>query len=94
MNNILLTVSFETVSYLPVSFILPWIQISSQQVDFQGMSVEELKLREDMKLYPPRFVITAINFSTAEDSVVGFTFEGATEKIVRHISLTKGIIYM
>ena len=54
------------------------------------MSVEELQLREYKKLYPPRFVIRTRGSSAAEDSLVTFTFEGATEEIVREIILSKG----
>ena len=55
------------------------------------MNVDELKLREDNKLYPPRFIITIWRSSAAEDSYVDITFEGATQKIVKRFSLTKGI---
>ena len=58
------------------------------------MSIEELQLSEHKKLYPPRFVITVTESSTAEDSLVSFTFKGASEEIVKKISLTKGIVYM
>ena len=58
------------------------------------MSIEELQLAEYKKLYPPRFVITVTKSSAAEDSLVGFTFEGATQEIVKRISFTKGIVCM
>lgn len=60
------------------------------------MDMEVLELREEQKLYPPKFVITIRRSYAAEDSHVDFTFQGATRKIVKRISLniTKGIIYM
>ena len=58
------------------------------------MTIEELKLSEHKKLYPPRFVITVTKSSAAEDSFVDFTFEGATQEIVKRIPFTKGIVYM
>ena len=58
------------------------------------MNIQELELSERKKLYPPRFVITVTKSSAAEDSLVGFTFEGATQAIVKKISLTKGKVYM
>ena len=70
------------------------MQISSEDVEFQGMSIEQLQLAERQKLYPPRFVITVTESSAAEDSLVVFTFEGATQEIVKKISLTKGIVYI
>ena len=54
------------------------------------MSIEDLLLREAEKLYPPRFVVVARS-STAKDCHVVFTFEGATEEIVKEITLQKGI---
>ena len=54
------------------------------------MSLQELQLREATKLYPPRFVITTHGSSAAEDSRVVFTFEGATEEIIKEIILPKG----
>ena len=56
------------------------------------MSEEYLKLKEDNKLYPPRFVITIRRSSSAMDSYVDFTFQGATRQIVKRISLTKGTL--
>ena len=70
------------------------MQISSEDVEFQGMTKEQLQLSEHQKLYPPRFVITVTESSAAKDSLVVFTFEGATQEIVKQISLTKGIVYM
>ena len=58
------------------------------------MSVNELKLKEEKNLYPPRFVITITGSNTAEDSQAVFTFQGATEEIVKEFSLTKGIVHM
>ena len=55
------------------------------------MSVEELQLREDRKLYPPRFVVAVNGSSAVKDSMAVFRFEGATEKISKEIILTKGI---
>ena len=60
------------------------------------MDREDLELREEEKLYPPKFVITVRRTRTAEDSYVDFTFQGATREIFKRISLniTKGIIYI
>ena len=58
------------------------------------MSVDDLKLEEKNNLYPPRFVITVTVTDTAENSPVVFTFQGATEEIVKEFSLTKGIVHM
>ena len=44
-----------------------------------------------MKLYPPRFVITITGSNDAENSLVSFIFEGATQEIAKEISLNKGI---
>ena len=63
-------------------------------MEFQRKSIEELQLLEQKKLYPPRFVITIIGCSTAKNSLVAFTFKGATQEIVKEISLVKGIVYM
>ena len=57
-------------------------------MDFQKL--DDLQLREKKELYPPRFVITFTGSSTAEDSHAVFTFQGATEEIVKEIILTKG----
>ena len=56
------------------------------------MSEDDLILKERMNLYPPRFAVGIGASSTAEDSKAVFTFEGATEKIVKEVLLTKGII--
>ena len=58
------------------------------------MSKNELILKERLNLYPPRFVVKISASSTAEDSKVVFTFEGATEEIVKEIILTKGIVHI
>ena len=57
---------------------------------------EYFQLKEEKKLYPPKFVITVRRSRTAEDSHVDFTFQGATQEIVKRISLniTKGIMYI
>ena len=57
------------------------------------MSKDALMLKESMNLYPPRFVVTIRASSNAEDSKAVFTFEGATEKIVKEVILTKGIVH-
>ena len=57
------------------------------------MSAEDLILKERMNLYPPRFVITIGASSSAKDSKAVFTFEGATEEIVKEVILTKGITH-
>ena len=58
--------------------------------------MEELQLMEAKRLYPPRFVIQVRRTSTAENSFVDFTFQGATQQIIKRISLnaTKGITSM
>ena len=56
------------------------------------MSEDDLKLREEEMLYPPKFVITVRGSSSAEDSKVNFTFEGATEEIIKEVILAKGIL--
>ena len=58
------------------------------------MSEDDLKLRESMKLYPPRFVVEIRGSSNAKDTKAVFTFEGATEEIVMEITLTKGIVHI
>ena len=58
------------------------------------MSEDDLKLKECMNLYPPRFVVKIGASSTAEVSKAVFTFEGATEEIVKEVILTKGIIHI
>ena len=63
-------------------------------MDFQGMSKNELTLKERLNLHPPRFVVKISASSTAEDSKVVFTFEGATKEIVKKIILTKGIVHI
>lgn len=62
-------------------------------MDFQKISEEELQLLEAKKLYPPRFVITITGSNYAENSLVSFIFEGATQEIAKEISL-KGIIHI
>ena len=57
------------------------------------MSVEDIRLREDNKLYPPRFEIMVIRSSAAEDSHVDIRLRGATREIVKRFSLTKGIVH-
>ena len=57
------------------------------------MSKEELQLSERMKLYPPRFVVKIKGSNNAVDSKAVFTFEGATEEIVKEIILTKGVVH-
>ena len=57
------------------------------------MSEDDLKLKESMKLYPPRFVVEIRGSSTAKDTKAVFTFEGATEEIFKEIILTKGIVH-
>ena len=56
--------------------------------------MNDLKLKECMNLYPPRFVVKIGAFPTAEVSKAVFTFEGATEEIVKEVILTKGIIHV
>ena len=58
------------------------------------MNKDGLILKEHMNLYPPRFVIRIGASSTAEESKAVFTFEGATEKIVKEVMLTKGITHV
>lgn len=56
------------------------------------MSEDNLKLREEEMLYPPRFVIKVRGSSSAEDSKVNFRFEGATGEIIKEVILAKGIL--
>ena len=58
------------------------------------MSEDDLKLKENMKLYPPRFVVEIRGSSTTEDTKAVFTFEGAIEEIVKEIILVKGIVHI
>ena len=58
------------------------------------MSEDYLKLKENLKLYPPRFVVEIRGLSTAKDTKAVFTFEGATEEIVKEIILTKGVVHI
>ena len=58
------------------------------------MSVRELQLNEHLNLYPPRFVFKTSASSTANDSKAVFTFEGATEEIVKEVILSKGTIHI
>lgn len=55
----------------------------SKKVNFQRIRVDELKLLEDEKLYPPRFVIRVTGSSIAETSHVVFTFPLATQEIIK-----------
>ena len=54
------------------------------------MTKEELWLRENEKLYPPRFIITVRESSPAENCYAVFKFQGATEPIIKRIILAKG----
>ena len=58
------------------------------------MREEDLKLSEDKKLYPPRFVITVTGSNYAENSRVAFIFQGGIQEIIKEISLSRGIFYM
>ena len=58
------------------------------------MSMDNLTLKEKMKMYPPRFVVKIRASRTAEDSKAVFTFEGATKEIVKEVILTKGIVHI
>lgn len=69
-------------------------QISAKEVDFQSMSLEELELRENMKIYPPRFVIKVSGSAAAENSRAIFTFQGAIETIVKEVILSKGKVLL
>ena len=60
-------------------------------MDFQSIDPETLELRERLKMYPPRFVISFKDTSSAEDCYVVFKFEGAVESIEKKILLSKGI---
>ena len=62
-------------------------------MDFQSIDPETLELRERLKMYPPRFVISFKDTSSAEDCYAVFKFQGATESIEKKILLTKGIIH-
>ena len=56
------------------------------------MSMDDLTLREHASLYPPRFILKMTASSTAAKAV--FTFEGATEEIVKEVILTTGIVHI
>jgi len=58
------------------------------------MRLEELQLREDMKLYPPRFLIRVSGSAAAENSRAIFTFQGAVETIVKEVILNKGKVLL
>ena len=58
------------------------------------MTIEELQLREATRLYPPRFVIEIQGSNVVKDSALAFTFEGATEEIVKEVIFTKGIVWI
>ena len=55
--------------------------------------MDDLTLREHASLYPPRFILNTAS-STAHNSKAVFTFEGATEEIVKEVILTTGIVYI
>ena len=57
------------------------------------MRPDELQVREETKLYPPRFVITGRRSCAAQDSRVVFRFKGATRQIVKDVILTPGIVH-
>ena len=57
------------------------------------MRPDELQVREEKKLYPPRFVITVRRSCAAPDSRVVFRFEGATRQIVKDVILPPGIVH-
>ena len=63
-------------------------------MDFRNYSEKDLELLQERRHYPPRFVIRVNETSAAEDCLVGFTFQGATQIIVKEIALTKGIVQM
>ena len=56
------------------------------------MNREELKLREDTMLYPPKFVVKIRGSSVAECPKAIFKFEGATKEIIKAIFLDKGML--
>ena len=60
------------------------------------MCREDLQLREDTKLYPPRFVVKvkASHTAAAEDFRADFKFEGATEDITKGIIFTNGMVHI
>ena len=58
------------------------------------MSLDNLTLREHASLYPPRFILKITASSTAHNSKAVFTFEGATEEIVKEVILITGIVYI
>lgn len=58
------------------------------------MSMDDLTLREHASLYPPRFILKMTASSTADNSKAVFTFEGATEEIVKEVILTTGIVHI
>ena len=58
------------------------------------MSMDDLTLREKLKIYPPKFVVKIQASPTAENCKAVFTFEGATKEIVKEVILTKGIVHI
>ena len=58
------------------------------------MCKEDLQLREDEKLYPPRFVVNVKASNTAGDFRADFKFEGATEDITKEIIFTNGMVHL
>ena len=56
------------------------------------MTIKELQLREETRLYPPRFVLKIQGSNVVKDSALAFKFEGATQEIVKKVIFTKGIV--
>ena len=63
-------------------------------MDFQSLKLEELQLMEDMRLYPPRFLIRVSGSAAAENSRAIFTFQGAIKTIVKEVILNKGKVLL
>ena len=57
------------------------------------MKLDDLQTRQNIKLYPPRFVVTVKETSDARDSKAVFTFEGTINPIVKEIILARGIFH-
>ena len=57
------------------------------------MKLDDLQTRQNIKLYPPRFVVTVKGSSDAQDSKAVFTFEGTVNPIVKEIILARGIFH-
>ena len=66
-------------------------------MDFQDKEIDELKLLEEEKIYPPKLIIMARRTFAAEYCLMDFRFQGATEEFVKTgipLKILEGIIQM